>query len=276
MFFVFGSPRSGTTLLAQSLSAHSELMVPYETDFIIPAAAIIDRVKDPAIGRELLANLILNSSGFSISLGEYVSRDAVREIIFSVEYQMGVLLKAIYDAIAKAAGKRLAGDKSPNDLLFLRLLIKVEGITPDMKILHIVRDVRDVMASLKERNWVSDLDLYFPRFWSNSNLYLHSIFKDKPEQYHVLRYEDFVSDPGTALEAVSNHLGVRIEPEMLEPSSRHPRYKQMDDHQKLYDPISTDRIGRFRDKLDKDSILQCEYQAYEALRAFGYPLDSEQ
>ena len=30
MFFIFGSPRSGTTLLAQCLSAHSEIIVPGE------------------------------------------------------------------------------------------------------------------------------------------------------------------------------------------------------------------------------------------------------
>ncbi len=34
MFFVFGSPRSGTTLMAQCLSSHTDIIIPHETDFI--------------------------------------------------------------------------------------------------------------------------------------------------------------------------------------------------------------------------------------------------
>jgi len=34
MSFLFGTPRSGTILLAQCLSAHTKIIVPSETDFI--------------------------------------------------------------------------------------------------------------------------------------------------------------------------------------------------------------------------------------------------
>jgi hypothetical protein len=46
MLFVFGSPRSGTTLLAQILNSHPEIVVPHETDFIIPFVFVFDRIPD--------------------------------------------------------------------------------------------------------------------------------------------------------------------------------------------------------------------------------------
>ncbi|QHW31542.1 sulfotransferase [Paenibacillus rhizovicinus] len=35
MFIIFGSPRSGTTLLSSVLDAHDDIVVPDETDFIV-------------------------------------------------------------------------------------------------------------------------------------------------------------------------------------------------------------------------------------------------
>ena len=40
MFIIFGSPRSGTTLLASSLDQNDQLVVLDESDFIIPMASL--------------------------------------------------------------------------------------------------------------------------------------------------------------------------------------------------------------------------------------------
>jgi hypothetical protein len=274
MFFIFGSPRSGTTLLAQSLNAHSEITVPHETDFIIPVAFIFDRIKDERIGKELIATLITASSGFLMSIGEYVNADVIHSIVQSCRYDLGALLNSLYAEVAKATNAKTAGDKSPNDLLFLRILIKAGGLMPDMKILHIVRDVRDVMLSLNELNWVADLDLYFPRFWNTSNLYLHSLYKDKTSQYLLLRYEDLVADPELVLTIACQHLGVPFEPTMLSPGNRDSRYKEFPHHHRLFEPITTAGVGRYTTAFDRSKIVSYENQADEALRAFGYKLES--
>lgn len=117
MFFIFGMPRSGTTLLAQCLSAHSEIVVPHETDFIIPMAFIFDRISEQQIGRDLIFGLIAHSTYFP-SLEEYISLDDVREAVYSSEYSAAGILNAVYTKVAKASGAKIAGDKSPNDLNF--------------------------------------------------------------------------------------------------------------------------------------------------------------
>jgi hypothetical protein len=60
-FFIFGSPRSGTTLLCASLELNDKIVVPDETDFVVPMGFIFDRVKDVAVGRDLIASLIVSS-----------------------------------------------------------------------------------------------------------------------------------------------------------------------------------------------------------------------
>jgi hypothetical protein len=117
MFFIFGSPRSGTTLLAQSLNAHTSVVVPNETDFVIPLAFLCDRVRDPAVGRELVATAIVSGAAFERSIGKFLTDTEVRECVHDAAYAVSAIIERIYARIAEKAGKRIAGDKSPNDLL---------------------------------------------------------------------------------------------------------------------------------------------------------------
>lgn len=271
MFFIFGSPRSGTTLLAQCLNNHTDIIVPDETDFIIPWAFVFDRIRDSEIGKDLLLKLITHSTAFQKSIGEYLPKERLAKIINDSAYQPAQMLDAVYAELAKAAGKKIAGDKSPNDLLFLRMLVKVGGIEgPHMKLVHIVRDIRDVMVSLNRVRWVDDLDLYFPRFWSNSNLYLHSLYRKKTSEYLLVRYEDMVCDPERTFRGICRFLRVDFQEEMLDFRRFSARYQGEPAHAKLYTPISAGHIGAYRRELGRETVRAYERQAREGLQRFGY------
>jgi hypothetical protein len=269
MFFIFGSPRSGTTLLAQCLNAHTGIVVPDETDFIIPLAFIFDRLPDPAIRRSVLKQTIVGSARFSASIGEYLAPAQVEAIIDTHAERADLLLDAIYAAVAERAGASRAGDKSPNDLLFLRMLIKVRGISPDARIIHIVRDVRDVVSSIVNAKWVADIEHWFPRLWSTSNLYLWDLYRAS-DQYRLVRYEEFVRAPERFLRLLCAHLGVEYEPTMIDSDRRHPRYRSQPTHGRLYEQISDAYIGAYRSSLRAEIVARCEVQAAEAMRVFGY------
>lgn len=268
MFFIFGMPRSGTTLLAQCLSAHSEIIVPHETDFIVPMAFIFDRIKQPTIGREFIYQLIIHSAAFEQSIAEYLNAEIIYEIIYNNDYHPAVILNALYGKIAELNHKKLAGDKSPNDLNFLRMLIKTGSISDDMKIIHIVRDIRDLMVSVNKTGWVSDLDLYFPRFWCNHNLYLNSLYREKAN-YSLIRYEDLVTSPEIEINKLCHFLGLEFEQTMLSPNHRHERYRGIEVHENLYKPISSHTIGKHVN-LSEQLLKDYEIQAKEALTYFGY------
>jgi hypothetical protein len=270
MFFIFGMPRSGTTLLAQCLSAHSDIVVPHETDFIIPMAFIFDRIKDENVGRDLICKLIVNSAGFNNSLGEYIEGQTVHEIIYSCDYHPASILNALYEKIAQAANAKLAGDKSPNDLSYIHMLAQTGGLSPDKKIIHIVRDIRDVMVSLHDTDWGSAIGLRFPRVWSNLNLYLNTSYGGDKSRYTLIRYEDFVSDPENELDKACRFLGVEFQQEMLSSENYHKRYKGVKHHSNLYNPISTSSVGRYINILDQEMQKKYILLAREALIAFGY------
>jgi hypothetical protein len=270
VFFLFGMPRSGTTLLAQCLDAHPDLVVPHETDFIVPMGFLFDRIRDPALGRRMIEQLILNSPAFAGSLGEFLDADAVRAAVHDSDYHPAAILRSLYARVAAAGGARLAGDKSPNDINFARILVKTGALAPDFKILHIVRDIRDLMVSLNRTGWVAELDRYFPRLWCQNNLYLQALFGDDPARYLRLRYEDLAADPAGEVGRACAFLGVDFRPAQLAPESRHVRYRGMDQHENLFKPISSFSVGRHGAELDAATRLNYETQAQEALRAFGY------
>jgi hypothetical protein len=273
MFFVFGSPRSGTTLLAQCLNNHSDIVIPHETSFIIPMAFVFSSIRDPNLGKEIIVKLITHSYDFQTSIGEYLNEEKVSKIINDCDYHPAQILNSLYAELARSAGKKIAGDKSPNDLLNLNALVSQGGLDDvNIKIIHIVRDIRDVMVSLNKVKWLKDMALSFPRFWSNSNLYLHSLYKDQKSRYLLIRYEDMVYEPEHIFNKICRFLEVDFQQGMLDSRKFNPRYKSFPAHSKLYAPISIDNIGVYKRELPASSLISYERQAREALDVFEYSL----
>lgn len=270
MFIIFGTPRSGTTIFAETLNSHPEITIPPETDFIVPLVFIYTRIQDPILGREMIANLITSSGAYERSIAPYLDTDMVRQIVYDSEYRASAILENIYAAIAAHSGADIAGDKSPNDLDYLKILVETETLS-GIKILHLVRDVRDLMVSLNQTGWLGDADDYFPRFWSNNNLYLHTKFSQYPERYQLVRYEDMVRDPAGVFGQVCSFLGVDYRDSILSPDVRPRRYP---DRLNLQKEIYSERTGVYRRSLPASMLASYEQQAGECLEAFGYTLET--
>lgn len=258
-------------MLAQCLSAHPDLVVPAETDFIVPAAFVFDRVEDVEVRKTILKPLIANAAFTRASLLEYLTEHQLGEIVDAHCDSAASLFTAIYAAVARAAGARLAGDKTPNDMLYTRILITTGAIPNDAKVIHIIRDARDVVTSLIRRGWAPGIEDFFPRLWSQTNLYLHEEFRSSPN-YRLVRYEDFVRDPMLELRQLCDLLGV--DPDgakgMTDPGRRHKRYVGSPHHPMLYQPITVKRIGAFRSDLAPAALETCYRQAAEGMAAFSY------
>jgi len=271
MFIIFGTPRSGTTLLASSLDQNDQIVVPDETDFIIPMAFVFDRVKDPAQGRRLMAELIVQTERFPKTLGQYLTPSDVIESLATCEYSLPAILEAIYGRVAQVAGRRVPGDKSPNDLVYCRILLKHGLARSPIKVIHVVRDIRDVLLSLAEAQPqdAAELNLYFARSWAQSNLFLQDMYVGLPEKYLFLRYEDLVVEPEAEFRRIADFLGVPFQERMLDATTRSRRYQGMKQHQNLSLPISQ-RRGNWRETMPGELQARCAVQAGEALSRFGY------
>lgn len=276
MFIIFGSPRSGTTLLSTTLDQNDHISIPEETDFIIPVAFIMNRIKDPDIGRELITQAICNSDRFSSSIGKFLTGDEIKNVVQSSDYTTYAVISNIYKLISEKSSTLTAGDKSPNDLLYIRILVETGFLQSQLKIIHIIRDVRDVILSLKKVKWDVDwkhnIEDFFPRMWSDSNLYLHSLMKNDKDRYYLVKYEDFISDPEMITREIACFLGVPFQEKMLDHTNRGLKIREQSHHTNLAMPFMADKIAEWRTKLDPAVSLLCEKQASECLQEFGYPL----
>ena len=180
-------------------------------------------------------------------------------------------MTAIYDRIAKKKSKKIAGDKSPNDLLFLRMLVKTGMIEPpETKIVHVIRDVRAVTLSLQKTDWGRAMTPFFPRFWNYSNLYLHELYREYAHKYLLVKYEDLVSHPESVFRRITDLLGVEFQDEMLDHTHRGMTKRADVHHQLIAEPYQTQRAGAWRSEISPELRDLCESQAHEAIGAFGY------
>ncbi len=273
MFVVYGMPRSGTTLVAQCLNGHSQLLVPDETDFMVPAAHAFRLVEDPDLGRRLLGDLIVATDRFDATLGRWLTPEQVREVVAGESYEFDLIVASLYDALARAAGASLAGDKSPNDLPQSEILGQAGFFTERIRAIHLVRDPRDVMVSMARLGWLNGIDVSYARLWRNANLNLHRRLSAHPDRYLQIRYEDVVADPTASFERVAEFLQIPFEPAMVSEEARFsqfPEHKGMTQHASTFRPIGDDSVGRYADVFDRATLDEVDALAGDALSTFGY------
>ena len=151
-------------------------------------------------------------SGTSVSLAVLGAHSRIHAIPYETKlmekdserwFRMGL---KNFDLRAIAAGKHRWIEKTPNHIL------KIEQILewcPEAQIVLVLRDGRDVAASLKKRtgrlqegieNWVSR-NRHSQKFWDHPNV-------------HVFKYEDLIVNFDQTLQSILQFLGEDYEPEM--------------------------------------------------------------
>lgn len=273
MFLVLGQPRSGTTLVAQCLNAHPALVLPDETDLVVPLAFLVDRIEDPDLGRDLAATLVTRSRRFPASIGQYLSEEQAGSAIRSAPWTLNGILSALYAALAASGGGRLAGDKSPNDLKFLRILLTAGLFGENLPVIHVVRDVRDIMVSFRDLGWAEGLPEGLVRLWAANNLLVQGNVPRQGSPYLLVRYEDVVADAEREFRGMCELLGVAFTPAMLDDQRRYEQFEGhqgMAQHAQTFQPISTARTGRYREAFDAETLARITELGEEGLTAFGY------
>lgn len=145
VFFVVGNQKSGTTWLMRMLDAHPEILCRGEgrffggswrqkslkrRDALRPASSLYNAVLDAEYLRLWIERSVWSRNDDVIEHLDNLTRMAI-------DYFLGgELLKS---------GKRVVGDKSP--LLTPETIREISTIYPEAKVVHIIRDGRDVAVS---------------------------------------------------------------------------------------------------------------------------------
>lgn len=263
---LFGHARSGTTVLARALGSHPEIgyweepallshiegklqWLDLVAEHLVEDASVTDLARTERDGnlREQFAEEVKASR----TEAEGVRTRAIRQLVASLRS----------DFLARSGGSVLL-EKTPREITLIQ---EARRLFPDARLIHIVRDGRDVVCSgltWEQRwgrpGWVPKegplLDAIATQWAHRVGVALQTTGPD----VLVVRYEELAERGKPVAEACLEHLGLSWHREV-------DRFLQAG-----MGGIHPNSIGRWRNDLDREQQARVEEVAGETLRRAGY------
>lgn len=219
LVFLIGAPRSGTTLLARMMGAHSQIYQRAEPHLITPIAhlgyfaGVQKAPYDPF-------NVQMAAKGFVADLprGEEDYLDALRAY---TDVMYGRML-------ATQPGKRFFLDKTPPNALVLPFLNR---LYPGARYVVLTRHPLAIFTSWVETFFDGDYQVAvtFNPLLARYVPALARVLRERPVPFVHVKYEELVRDPETHFRRICEHLGVPFEADAI-------RYGEKEAPQGLGDP----------------------------------------
>ena len=262
-FFIVGAPRSGSTLLRLMLDGHPRLAIPGEAAFL--PAALKSRLGYGALLEQIVADGWFRDWGLDESDVRIAARSAAPA-------SPAALLRAVFDAYAAAHGKARWGDKTPNHA---RHIGRIAAAFPDSQFIHLIRDGRDVAASIVRKGWRSPVG---GDFWWRRNVSAAVAGGRRlgAGRYYEIRLEDLVAETEVVLRGLCSFLGEEYVPELVEHAARADSRltlweRHVHDVERLRMP-PTPGLRDWRTDLSRRDASLVEAVCRPWLGRFGYPV----
>jgi tetratricopeptide (TPR) repeat protein len=192
--FVFGLPRSGTTLIEQILASHSQV---YGAGELRLARRSFEAIPG-----------VMGKSGAPRDSVEFLDRQGVVRL---AEQHLERL------AAIDGGSHVMVADKMPDNYMYIGML---SVMFPDATFIHCRRDLRDVavsvwMTDFRSIRWANDQNSIAARFGQYHRVMNH--WRDVlPSPIHEVHYEDTVTDLETTARKLIAACGLPWEPACLE------------------------------------------------------------
>jgi hypothetical protein len=294
--FILGCQRSGTTLLQHIVDIHHQVAVMPEAGWFGTWYELGTGLTPEGFVTPDLMPMFLRACK-NIDLGitpEELYGMAGREE--KVPYAS--FISAVFDRYGKARGKSLVGSKNPD---YLRHLNTLHRLWPQAKFVHIIRDGRDICASMSARwrsrgdfrgfpfllyekpdkvfdDWSEDPVITTAKWWEwNVRLGREFGRSLNSEMYYEMTYEDLVARPKAQCVALCEFLGIPFDSAML----RHqeifkPRRSETGTvlHARVGLPI-TAGLRNWRSEMAWEDLQRFEAAAGPFLEELGYSRGAE-
>lgn len=236
--FLVGALRSGTTMARLMLNQHPEICWFGEFDYAV------DRVSDDGTppGTEEYLDWLDTHRIFRVS-GFHADR--------SLDYAS--LVSSFLAQARRRSGKRFVG------ATIHRHFRRIRAIWPGARIIHIVRDPRDVAQSWVKLNWAGSVWVAAAQWLRVEQEWDRFMPMLSRGQYLEVRYEDLVRRPPAVLASMCGFIGVDFDPAMLS-------Y----DETSTYAAPDASMLGRWRETLTHRQVRLIEGRTGPLLEKRGY------
>jgi hypothetical protein len=205
--FVVGARRSGVSLVQAIFDSHPSMAVPPECDFVV---ALAPDGRLPFGLRRFLDTLYADERFRRWRLPR-----AEVELSFTADppQTYADAVRRVYMLWADRRGKPRYADKNPDHVLRIAAL---DALFPEARIIHVVRDGRDVAASSLELGWVKTIEQAALQWRRHVQAGRRAGRLLPSLRYHELRYEDLVGDPEATVRRLCQAIELPFHPAMLD------------------------------------------------------------
>ncbi len=263
--FIGGMFKSGTTLLRAMLGQHSAIASGLETYWFDWDWTERDGAKLQNKFRQLASYFDLPSA----HVAKFAESARTTESF----------LESMLNEVANKAGKRRWAEKTPGNIAHAD---RIWTAWPEAQIIHIIRDPRDVFASLREARKWDTADEFAERWCSTIGRGSRLVAKIKPDEraYLVIRYEHLISAPDTTMRRVMSFLKEEWEPQVGTFNGSEGDFEKARDAtgkssttlERLREPLTNRRVGIWQNILADNDLA--EIKEAIARRGFGDIYDS--
>lgn len=257
--FIGGMYKSGTTLLRAMLSQHSNIASGLETFWF-------------DLGRGDDSPEALRAA--CDRLARFFGLDADEVRAFHAEATTPeAFLDRLMRTVAAREGKPRWAEKTPLNIAYVD---RIWATWPQAHVLHIIRDPRDVYASLVEAKKWEEPEV-FAHHWTATigrGLELIAALNPSSERYHELRYEDLILSPEPVMRKVLDFLSEPWEPAVAYFAGQSEDFNKVLEAtgkasttlERLKKPLTNERVGLWRRVLNEPQLAAVR----EAVARAGY------
>ncbi|WP_447968825.1 sulfotransferase family protein [Nitrospira sp. M1] len=272
-FFIFGCPRSGSSLLSRMLNAHPRLAVPFESHLFSMFYPLLPYYGD-LCKAEVLEQLVCDILATDVmkDWSPPVKKNQVLSLIRVNNF--GGIMDAVMRSWAQTQQKQRWGDKTPWHVQYWPQILQY---FPHTKFIHIVRDGRDVAISLFRARFGPKTVYGAARQWDNYIRDVERLKRAVSEQnFYQIRYEDLLQDPEYTLVGICDFLHEEYTPHMLEFYKNPDLYKtdQTNMHN-LSKPLLHHNTMKWRAEMTERDLCVFEAVAQSTLRQQRYEVVCE-
>lgn len=267
--FIVGCGRSGTTLLRLILNGHSQIAIPEETWFFPELYRVIPTILTKGDWRETIARTIFEMN--PIHFPGWKASDLLPTLERTEKNDLPGIIASVNRTFAAKSDKITWGDKTPGYVLHLPLLKK---LYPGARVVHMIRDPRDVVESLLN-NWNAGPQT--KDFKETVDYWIKNVSagrRDGPKyfgsSYIEVFFEKLVKNPDEELRLLCHFLKVPYQDQMLKFHGSSPGVPAWEHHKKTKQPIDPGMAFKWKKSYSNYKLAYINLAASSLLKELGY------